>query len=189
MLSSNDVSRVILQLPALKNNGAPHIRRAFVLLLFTGCISLLTPGCGFHLRGKANLPASMNVTYLQDSHPPSNIYLPLRRTLGSNVKVTDDPNKATAILQLSNERFDRRLLSAAVGSPIKNYELHYSISFTLLGNGDKVLLAPQTINVTRELSFNETQVLAKTSEQQQLQQDMIRNAVRQILNRLQATNQ
>jgi LPS-assembly lipoprotein len=150
---------------------------------------VLFQGCGFHLRGSANLPASMAETYVQDRRPPTDIALPLRRALSRNgVKLVSSPDKASAVLQLDAERFDRRLLSTSAGSRIKDYELQYQVVFSVQKPDGTALLASQTVNVTRELTFDESQVLAKTSEQDELHKTMVEDAARQILRRLQALN-
>lgn len=109
------------------------------------------------------------------------------------IKITDPTSEQTAVavLQLLNENFSRRQLSSGSSTLIKEYELNYAITFTLykqsLGKqNNDTLLANQTITITREQTFDEAQVLAKTTEQQKLQQEMIRDAARQILRRLQS---
>ena len=146
---------------------------------------------------------------IQDSVPNSLILPKLKRMLIKNdvnvidkfdvaannqpIKITDPTSEQTAVavLQLLNENFSRRQLSSGSSTLIKEYELNYAITFTLykqsLGKqNNDTLLANQTINITREQTFDEAQVLAKTTEQQKLQQEMIRDAARQILRRLQS---
>ncbi len=170
---------------------------------------ILLAGCGFHLRGSVILPELMATTYIQDSVPNSLILPKLKRMLIKNdvnvidkfdvaannqpIKITDPTSEQTAVavLQLLNENFSRRQLSSGSSTLIKEYELNYAITFTLykqsLGKqNNDTLLANQTINITREQTFDEAQVLAKTTEQQKLQQEMIRDAARQILRRLQS---
>lgn len=154
--------------------------------------------CGFHLRGSVTLPEQMATTYIQDSVPNSLILPRLKRVLIKNDvnvinKVNDRPSEQTsfAVLQLSNERFNRRQLSSGSSTLIKEYELNYAITFSLqtqslLKQDNDILLTKQTINITREQTFDEAQVLAKTTEQQRLQQEMMRDAVRQILRQLQS---
>lgn len=169
------------------------LTRSLVYVAVFSWLLPILPGCGFHLRGAVVLPQSMAVTYLQDSHPPSDIALPLRNALtGNNVRVTDHLDQAGAVLQLSDERIGRRLLTTRMGATLKDYELYYAISITVRQGQGAVapskpkLLSKQRINVTREMTFDETKVLAKTSEQKQLRRDMLQDAVRQILRRLQA---
>jgi len=152
---------------------------------------LLMTGCGFHLRGSVTLPEQMTTTYIQDSNPASLISSKLKRALiKNNVNVIDGvnntPGASIAVLQLSNERFNQRQLSSGSSTLIKEYELNYTITFSLRNQSNKTLLSTQTIKVTREQTFDETQVLAKTTEQDKMKKEMISDAIRQMLRRLQS---
>ncbi len=166
-------------------------------LVALALIPLLLSGCGFHLRGSVTLPPVMAVTYIQDSRPATRISSKLGYALRKHdITVTDqidsplpDSAAATAILVLSGERFNQRLLSSGSSTLVKEFQLNYSITFELKDPDGKSLLARQTVHTSREQTFNETQVLAKSSEQETLQQEMMADAVRQILRRLQAATQ
>ena len=168
-----------------------------VQLIALVLITLLLGGCGFHLRGSVTLPPVMAVTYIQDSRPATRISSKLKYALRKlDITVTDqivsplpDSSAATAILVLSNERFNQRLLSSGSSTLVKEFQLNYSISFELKDPDGKTLLARQTVHTSREQTFNETQVLAKSSEQETLQREMMADAIRQILRRLQAVTQ
>lgn len=162
----------------------PMRRLAGIALVLTGLVSV--QACGFHLRGSADLPEAMNITHIQDARPPTDVALPLRQALTRNgAEVVESASDAGAVLSLSAERFNRRLLSTTTSSRVKEYELNYAVTFGVKRPGGEVLLAPQTVEVVRQMTFDETQVLAETSEQQQLRQKMVNDAVRQILRRLQ----
>jgi len=170
-------------------------------------------GCGFHLRGSVILPEIMTTTFIQDGIPASMILPKLKRALTKNdVNVIDHINdvtdsvtdnvtvdapeyKSVAILQIFNENFNRRLLSSGSTTLVKEYQLNYAVTFSLRdynhnknknNNENNILLPEQTINITREQTFDEAEVLSKTTEQQKLRQEMISDAVRQILRRLQS---
>jgi len=178
-------------------------RKIVTLALVSGLIFSLG-SCGFHLRGSVNLPESMATTYIQDSVPNSMILPTLRRAFLKNGIVlvasinsvsndVADADKSTtnppvAILQLTSEHFDRRLLSTGTSTRIKEYQLNYTITFSLKNQKNETLLPDQTVNVTKEQTFDEAQVLSKTTEQKKLQQEMMRDAVRQMVRRLQSLN-
>lgn len=159
-----------------------------LLLLLTGSLN----GCGFHFRGVVKLPSSMASTYIQDSRPPSAIAAKLKAALTKNnsvvVKSLDSQtdNGQLAVLYLSNERFNRRLLSSGSSTLVKEYQLNYSITFEVKTRNGDSLLAAQTVNTSRNQTFDENQVLAKISEQDDLRQEMTTDATGQILRRLQA---
>jgi len=151
-------------------------------------------GCGFHLRGSVTLPPIMEVTYIQDSRPASKISTKLKSALNKNgITLVKQPNSplpdskpATAILILANETFGQRLLSAGSTTLFKEYQLSYAITIELKDPDGTVILERQTVNTSREQTFEATQVLARTSEQEKLQREMMEDAIRQIMRRLQA---
>lgn len=150
-------------------------------------IVLSLSACGFHLRGSVALPHGMEVTYVQDMQPASRIALPLRQTLISNgARVAETAEDASALVRIVSERFDRRLLSTGRTSKEKDYELLYAITFAARARNESWAVDAQEIRVTREMKFDEEQVLAKNAEQEQLQTVMVQDAARQILLRLQS---
>lgn len=150
-------------------------------------VVLSLTACGFHLRGSVALPHGMEVTYVQDMQPASRIALPLRQTLISNgARVAETAEDASALVRIVSERFDRRLLSTGRTSKEKDYELLYAITFAAQARNETWAVDAQEIRVTREMKFDEEQVLAKNAEQEQLQTVMVQDAARQILLRLQS---
>lgn len=148
---------------------------------------LLLTACGFHLRGAVQLPRGMEVTYLQDQQPSSSLAVPLRQVLTSNgARVTNTLDEATATLRILSETFDRRLLSTGRTATEKDYELVYTAAFSAQAKNSAWSAEAQEIRITREFKFDETQVLAKTAEQEQLRNVMLQDAARQILVRLQS---
>ena len=159
-------------------------RQLVTLLLLP--LFLLT-ACGFHLRGAVQLPRGMEVTYLQDQQPSSIIATPLRQMLTSNgARVTNNLDEATATLRILSEMFDRRVVSTGRTSKEKDYELVYTVTFSAQGKSSAWSADAQEVRITREMKFNEEQVLAKTAEQDQLRNVMVQDAARQILVRLQS---
>jgi len=143
--------------------------------------------CGFHLRGAVQLPRGMEITYLQDQQPSTSLASPLRQMLTSNgARVTNNVDEATATLRILTESFDRRLLSTGRTGKEKDYELIYTASFSAQARNNAWVAEAQEIRISREMKFDEAQVLAKTAEQEQLRSVMVQDAARQILVRLQS---
>ena len=118
----------------------------------------------------------------------SGIALDLTRNLraGSNVKVVDDPKKAEAILEFSGETRAKEILSLTGAGRVREFRLRYRVGFRVHDGkgGDYVPLT--SIAVTRDITFSDTDVLAKEAEEQLLFRDMQSDMVQQILRRLSA---
>lgn len=148
---------------------------------------VLLTACGFHLRGVVQLPRGMEVTYLQDQQPSSSLASPLRQMLSSNgARITSNLDEATATVHILSESFDRRMLSIGRTATEKNYELVYTVTFSGQAKNNAWSADAQEIRITREMLFDDAQVLAKTAEQEQLRNVMVQDAARQMLVRLQS---
>jgi len=143
-------------------------------------LALLLAGCGFQLRGTANVP--FDSVYLPAG---GGIGLDLKRSIqaGTHAKVVDDPKQADAIIVFSQAGVRKVILSLSAGR-VREYRLVYQVGFRVHDGkgGDYV---PQTsIEITRDISFNDSDVLAKESEEGLLIRDMQSDMVQQIMRRL-----
>ena len=136
------------------------MQRRAVLALMAGLALAGLSGCGFHLRGAQNYAFGTLAVMPQPGGP---LALELRRSFGTAVHVlqSDEPlTKAHVVLDILRVKFRVRT------PPGKD-------------------LAPESeILLTRDISFNESAVLAKEAEEALLYRDMQTDAVQQLLRRL-----
>jgi LPS-assembly lipoprotein len=151
-------------------------RTALVVLLVT------LAGCGFRLRGTADVP--FQTLYVPNSD--SGIALDLKRNVqaGTQAKVVDDAKQAEAVLVFSEEFREKNILSLTSQGRVREFQLRYRVGFRVHdGKGGEFI--PQTsIALTRDITFNDTDVLAKEAEEQLLFRDMQSDMVQQIMRRL-----
>jgi len=144
---------------------------------------LTLTACGFHLRGAVQLPAELNEMALRDAKPPTDILPELRRALVSEgIRLSET---APRVLQLVGERYGKRVLSVDSVGRAQEYGLSYTVDFALLDESGALWLAPQSVTETRDLLFDANAVLGTAGEEAQLRAEMRRDAVLQILQRLQ----
>jgi LPS-assembly lipoprotein len=160
----------------LRQNGL----MAFALILLG-----LLQACGFHLREGIELPAVLESTYLQSKDLYSGIATELRLELQSaGADLTDQRDAATGVVVILNERSQRRVLSVGSAGRASEYELFEEVSFALEDPQGNVLLEPQTLRMTRDLVFDDTQLLGKVSEAEVIRRQMQRDLARQIITRI-----
>jgi len=148
-------------------------------------LSALLSACGFHLRGNVELPPILKVTLLQSSDPWEGIAAALRIDLESaGARITTHADDATAVLRLVGERSQQRVLSVGTGGKASEYELFEEVTFALYDSKGRELLKPQTLNLTRDLVFDENLLLGKVSESDKLREQMRRSLARQIITRI-----
>jgi LPS-assembly lipoprotein len=138
--------------------------------------------CGFQLRGTADVP--FETVYVPGAS--GGIALDLKRNIqaGTRAKVVDDPKQADAILQFTEETRQKEILSLTGTGRVREYRLIYRVGFRVHDGKGGNYVAPSTIRLTRDISFNDTEVLAKEAEESLLFRDMQTDMVQQVMRRL-----
>jgi len=154
-------------------------RNALVVALL-----LTLAACGFRLRGTANVP--FETLYLPGA--TGGIALDLKRNIqvGTNAKVVDDAAKAEAVLQFTEETKQKEVLSLTGTGKVREFQLRYRVGFRVHDNKGGEYVPQSSIQLTRDVTFNDTEILAKEQEEQILFRDMQTDMVQQILRRLAA---
>jgi LPS-assembly lipoprotein len=154
------------------------------LLLLSLLVTL--SACGFHLRGDVELPPILQDTYIDSRNPFTGIARPLRSQLErSGANVLEDSKQASAILKIVSERSENRVLSVGSSGKATEYELFNEVGFSLNDPKGKVLIKQQTVRMTRDLVFDENELLGKLSEADSIHRQMLESLARQILIRIQ----
>jgi LPS-assembly lipoprotein len=153
--------------------------------------ALLLTGCGFQLRGQAQLPPELAVTYVQSQQaigaPPGTLSRRLQLLLaGNGVTVTRDPAQATATVTILSEGSGRRAVAADRFDIKRVYFLAYYATYQVtLANG-KTLIPAEGLSANRALLFDENRVLGFEAAQESLVDSMADELAWQIIRRLQA---
>jgi LPS-assembly lipoprotein len=156
-------------------------------LFLLACLFLNLTACGFHLRGHGSLPPQLRVLYLQSSNPYGVFTKQLQQVLRSiGVTLVQNAQEAPVTLQILAENTGQQLSSQGVSGQVSTYVLSASVSYQLLDAHGRVIQALQTVTTTRNYSVNSNQVLGDISVQGSLQNDMWRDLINQLFNRLRA---
>ncbi|UVW28449.1 LPS assembly lipoprotein LptE [Massilia sp. H6] len=145
-------------------------------------------GCGFQLRGsngQYNMPFKSIYLAFSETSP---LGTELKRNLraGNTVRIEDDASKAEALFDVLGESRGKAILSLNSLGRVREYALSYTLVFRVRDANNRVLLGPTEITLRRNIAFDESQVLAKESEEALLYRDMQADLVQQILRRLAA---
>jgi len=144
-------------------------------------------GCGFRLRGSANIP--FETMALQGAENTS-FAVELKRSIlaNRNVRIVDDPKLAQAILQIAGISQERRILSLSGAGRVREFQLIYRVSYRVHDGKGRELIAPGEVVLRRDITFDDSQVLAKEQEEILLVRDMQSDAVQQLLRRIAAAS-
>jgi len=155
------------------------MRTLLVLLLATALA-----GCGFQLRGAAKLP--FDTLYLPGAS--GGIALDLKRNLqsGTNTRVVDTAKDAQAVLEFTQELRQKDILSLTGTGRVREFQLRYVVGYRVHDGKGREFVPPGVVTLKRDVSFNDSAVLAKENEEALLWQDMQNDMVQQIMRRIAA---
>ena len=105
---------------------------------------------------------------------------------GGDTKVVTEADQAQARFDVLSESRGKAILSLNSQGRVREYLLTYTLVFRVRDKSGAELLGPTEINLKRSITFNETEVLAKETEEALLYRDMQTDLVQQILRRLAA---
>lgn len=152
---------------------------AFVVLA-----TLALTACGFHLRREAQLPASMQRVHLEIADASSALAKGLAKALPrSGATLVDDAGGA-AVLRIGANTLATDVLSVGGNARATEYALRYHVEFELRDADGASVIAPQTIELTRDFTFDASQSLGVAAQidllSTELQQDMVQAVLRRI---------
>ena len=155
------------------------MRRGLALVL-TGILS----ACGFHLQGRETLPDVVKAPYVQTSDRQSEFALSLQRAMiSAGARPVAEKDKASVVVNIIKDDVTRRTLSVSAQNQPDEYELTYTVRFSVTA-GDKELLPPTDISNVRSFAFAEQLLLAKNHEEVILRQDMAHDLADMVMRRL-----
>jgi len=148
--------------------------------------AVLLGGCGFHLQGSGSLPEDGRKIHVVTSDEVTPFAVELRRAIersGGTVMAT--AAEADTVLRIQKDRGGRRVLSVSARNTPQEYEIFYIIEYSVQ-RGGKEVLETQPLEMTRNLSFNETQLLAKDREEVIIREAMARDLALLVTRRLES---
>ncbi|MDR2838989.1 MAG: LPS assembly lipoprotein LptE, partial [Azonexus sp.] len=139
----------------------------------------------FHLRGgqSAALPYKTFYIALPET---AEVRIWLERYINANGGTTlvDKSKDAAATFQQLEDNRQKTILSVNAQGRIQEYRLQLTYRFRLVNAKGQEIVAPNELNLSRDLTYDDSNVLAKDQEERLLWRDMTSEAVNQIMRRL-----
>lgn len=153
------------------------------LLVILGLTLVLT-SCGFQLRTEGHLPPEMKLTRLviddRYSMFARRVQVLLEQAGVRFVAVAD----ATAILEIPQNQVLTEVLTIGDNARVREYRITHTVRFRVMAPDGTEIIPLQTIRQTREISFDEQQILAVSREQEYIKQDLANSLSRLLVSRL-----
>ena len=160
------------------------MRVPFQFLLAAILAAFLT-GCGFQLRGtlSGNLPYKTMMIALPDT---SEVRVWLERYINAagSTELIDDPKRTEATFQQLSDSRLKTILSVNAQGRVREYRLQLNYRFRVVNAKGQILVPPNDVSLSRDITFDDSNVLAKDLEEGLLWRDMNNDLVNQIMRRL-----
>jgi LPS-assembly lipoprotein len=153
--------------------------------LLLGTAVALT-GCGFELRRTPEL--RFQTIYLSGFKPHSLLADEVRRSIASSstTRVVNSPGLAQVVLDVKVDTRDKGAVATSAAGQVQEVALRQYFTFRLHTLAGKELIAPTAITLIREMSYSESDALAKESEEELLYRAMRVDIASQLMRRLAA---
>jgi LPS-assembly lipoprotein len=160
-------------------SAKPYVALIFLVLTLTGC--------GFELRGQAQLPPEMKQTRLVIDDQYSIFARRVRVLLEQSGVQFVAASEATAVLEIPQNDVVTEVLTIGDNARVREYRISHTVRFRVIAKDGHEIVPMQTISQTREISFDEQQILAVSREQEYVKQDLANTLSRLLVTRLEVT--
>jgi LPS-assembly lipoprotein len=156
-------------------------------LLVLAAAAAVLAGCGFELRRAPDFAFSSIAVAAAPSSAMAN---ELKRSIAADGKVTvvDPARRDTAqvVMDFVSEQREKVVVGMSATGQVREFQLRTRLKFRLRTPQGKELIPETELLQQRDISFNESAVLAKESEENLLYRDMQSDIVQQLMRRLAA---
>jgi len=155
-----------------------HIRSGLFLAF------LFLTACGFQLRGVVDIPYAR--LYIESPSANTNLGATLRRQIRAHRPeiLVETGKEADAVFRQVNDLREREITVLNADGRAREYQLRLLYSFRIETPSGQPLSSLSSILLTREVTYDDNQVLSKAQEEEFLWRDMEKDLVEQILRRL-----
>jgi LPS-assembly lipoprotein len=163
------------------------IHRNFIQWLIRLAIAgmcLLCASCGWQLQGAHHVSENLQPLYVEyvDLHSSFSRALQDRLQL-SGVVLAENESQAKVILNVIKDNAGHRVISVSARNTPEEYEIFYSVEFTLKSRSGELLLQ-QPLSASQTITYDETRALAKQREENLLSDTMAAELADQLLRQI-----
>jgi LPS-assembly lipoprotein len=140
-------------------------------------------GCGFHLQGRVTLPRALAAANIEASDRQSDFYSSLRAALKAAGSQLDTTAAEAATVRILDDTSSERILTVSTRNTPTAFVLSYRVKVAVEYQGRELLPAEEH-TLSREYSFDETELLAKQRESDILRQALADDLAALVMRRL-----
>lgn len=138
--------------------------------------TLLLAGCGFHLAGTRSLPAALTKVRIDVVQPYAVSEPPVESSLRARLQrrgaeVVESAGQDVTLVRLTDLEETRETLSLGNDGKALEFLLTTTVRYSVT-RGEQTLVPQTALQVVRDYSFDQQQVLAKEAEEERLRNFM-----------------
>jgi LPS-assembly lipoprotein len=159
--------------------------RRFSLPLAALLLAVLVAGCGFQLRGAQG--SALPYKTLHIALPESaevRIWLERYIRAGGGATLVDERSAAEAVFEQLEDSRQKTILSINAQGRVRENRLQLTYRFRVVNAKGQEIVAPNELSLSRDVTYDDSNVLAKEGEERLLWRDMTSELVNQIMRRL-----
>lgn len=158
--------------------------KRFGLVFALALLSLLS-ACGFQLRGAYSLPyESLYLSLPEYSELGAGLKRAIRAS--GSTKIVGRAEDAQASFIPTIDTRDRIILSLSGTGRVRELRLRYRYGYRIVDSKGRDLVPANEIELTRDMTYDDSNVLSKEQEETLLWRDMQNDLVQQLMRRLAA---
>jgi LPS-assembly lipoprotein len=184
--SGNPASRHIVDSRLRGNDGVDFVdgvkRRSVLALALAGVLT----ACGFELRRAPEL--RFKTLQFAGFKPHSLLADELRRSIAASTttRVVEAASQADVVLEALADSRDKGVVASTSAGQVREVQLRLVLQFRLRTPAGKELIPATEIALSRDMTYNERDALAKEQEEELLYRAMQSDIANQVLRRLAA---
>lgn len=156
------------------------IYRNAIRLTLTCWLCFYLNACGFHLRGKLDLPASLKSMYLSTQINDPFMQQLRHRINDYGIVLTNNAKSAFTQLTIINLSHHSSVSGISSSTNTRQYTLTYQLTFSFTID-NKLILSKQSIYSSRTLTVDANRILGSDDEEITLKQEMQQDILRQLM--------
>jgi LPS-assembly lipoprotein len=167
--------------------GATSLIARLPSLVCLFALALMLSACGFKLRGEANLPSSVQRVHVQIADP----FSPLKRDLEAalkraGAKIEAESGDGIAEIILSTVSLAPVVRSVGATAFVNEFSMIYHVEMQIADTEGNALTTLQVIEHSREFTFDRTQAIGISVEQDEIKKEMERDMVQAVMRKVEA---
>lgn len=151
-------------------------------------LSVLLSGCGFHLQNSTEIPKQFQTMTFSSPDPYGKLSREVKSILRENnvTLLNDNTQYSAPSLQIMNSDLTRHTISIYPDGKSAEYQLILIVNAQVIIAGNDIY--PLTVKVFRTFFDNPASALAKSTEQNLIEQEMYNQAAKQLIGKLKSIN-